>query len=138
MIRSDIAYAIAVSASLLASAPALAASCWDHNGSVMRLEASGNQRWIYYEEPRDVLWDAGVRQGTLLFEGTNNNGWYSGQSRVFSKYCPGNPQIYAVEGPVSDGQRRITLEGTRDKNRQCSPTGQTVHDVLVFTYLYDC
>ncbi len=27
-------------------------SCWNHNGSLMRLKASGNQRWMYYENPR--------------------------------------------------------------------------------------
>ena len=57
---------------------AAADSCWNHNGSVMRLKASGNQRWFYYEKPRTVLRAAGVRRGTLLFSGRKNGNWYSG------------------------------------------------------------
>ena len=47
----------------------IADSCWDHNGSIMRLKAQGNQRWFYYEKPRSVLYASGVRPGTLLFNG---------------------------------------------------------------------
>lgn len=36
-------------------------SCWDHNGSLMRLKASGNKRWLYYEIPREALRRTGVK-----------------------------------------------------------------------------
>ena len=44
-----------VSAILAVGSPALADSCWDHNGSLMRLKAKGNQRWFFYEQPKATL-----------------------------------------------------------------------------------
>lgn len=117
---------------------AAADSCWNHNGSVMRLKAQGNQRWFYYEQPKQVLWNAGVRPGTLLFDGRKNGNWYTGNARRFSKYCPGNPLIYHVEGPVRGDQLQVTVRGRREVHSQCTPTGRWAEDVLVFTYLYDC
>ena len=119
--------------------PAYAAdSCWDHNGSVMRLRAQGNQRWFYYERPRQVLRNAGVRPGTLLFEGRKSGNWYSGQARRFSKYCPNDPLVYYVEGPVASSQTKVTVRGTREVHKRCVPTGQVKTDTLVFTYLRRC
>ncbi len=127
---------------LLALPPAPGAaqtdSCWMHNGSLMRLVASGTGRAFYYEDPRPALRAAGVARGTLLFHGHNRQGWYSGHAWVFSRYCPSNPLQYRVEGPVSDGQRRVTMHGTRPVYRQCQPTGQRVTDTLVFTYSHRC
>jgi hypothetical protein len=117
---------------------ALADSCWDHNGSLMRLRASGNQRWFHYEAPKASLAAAGVRPGTLLFNGVKSGNWYSGTSRVFSKSCPGSPLEYYVEGPVSSDQTRIRMTGTRDANDNCEPTGNMTTDTLVFTYSHDC
>lgn len=115
-----------------------AASCWNHNGSLMRLEASGNQRWIYYVKPRAVLRKAGVRNGTLLFNGRKNGNWYTGTMRRFSKFCPGSPLTYHVEGPVAANQLKVTLEGSRNVARRCQPTGKTAWDRLVFTYSHKC
>ena len=38
-----------------------AASCWYHNNSLMRLEDSGQQRWMYYANPKPSLRRSGVR-----------------------------------------------------------------------------
>jgi len=120
------------------AAPALADSCWNHNGSLMRLQAQGNQRWLSYERPRGVLANAGVRRGTLLFNGVKNGNWYSGTARVFSKYCPGSPLEYFVEGPVRGDQLQVTVSGTREVYQRCQPTGRTTTDTLVFTYSHQC
>ncbi|MEL6946777.1 MAG: hypothetical protein AAFO73_03990 [Pseudomonadota bacterium] len=120
------------------STAAHADSCWNHNGSIMRLRSRGNQRWMYYERPRQVLRNAGVRRGTLLFNGTNNGGWYSGTARRFSRFCVGNPLTYYVEGPVSNSSTRITINGQRPVHNRCRATGRTNYDRLVFTYAYDC
>ena len=117
---------------------ALADSCWWHNGSLMRLEAQGNQRWFKYEEPREVLKSAGVRKGTLLFDGRKEGDWYVGTARVFSRYCLAHPHEYAVEGPVRDDQLQVTVEGEREVHERCAPTGRTTVDTLVFTYAFDC
>jgi hypothetical protein len=121
-----------------AGLPAAADSCWMHNGSLMRLQADGAARWFSYETPRAGIAAVGVRRGTLLFNGRNDGGWYSGLARVFSSACPGEPLEYYVEGPVSDGQRRVTLRGTREVHRNCQPTGDIASDVLVFTYSHQC
>ena len=117
---------------------ATADSCWTHNGSIMRLEASGNQRWMSYERPRRVLRNAGVGTGTLLFNGRKVGNSYVGTARVFSKYCPGEPFEYRVEGPISRGQTRVTLYGEREIHNRCRPTGRYTEDVLVFDYSHDC
>jgi hypothetical protein len=113
-------------------------SCWDHNGSLMRLTDQGQQRWFYYENPRQALASAGVTRGTLLFDGRNTGDYYAGTARVFSRFCPGNPLEYYVEGPVTRNPLRITMRGTRDANQQCRNTGNRVTDTLVFTYVRDC
>ena len=114
---------------------ALADSCWWHNGSLMRLVAQGNNRWFYYERPRAGL---AVRPGTLLFDGVKQGNWYSGTARVFSKYCPGNPMGYYVEGPVAPDQLRVVVRGNREIHRGCAPTGRWTSDTLVFTYAHRC
>ncbi|MEP4031788.1 hypothetical protein [Roseibium polysiphoniae] len=130
--------AATVMATMAVSGPALADSCWTHNGSLMRLQAQGNQRWLSYERPRQQLQAAGVRRGTLLFDGYKTGDWYSGTARVFSKYCPGNPLTYAVEGPVRGDQLQVTVRGTRQVFRQCQPTGRYKTDTLVFIYSHQC
>ena len=117
---------------------AFADSCWTHNDSLMRLQAEDDRRWLYYEIPRAVLQQAGVHRGTLLFEGRKIGNWYSGEARVFSRYCPGDPLIYPVEGPVRSDQLQVTVRGTREIYKKCKPTGRFVEDVLVFNYSHDC
>lgn len=132
---------IAVVASLLLAVFAtasLADSCWLHNGSLMRLTAQGNERYFYYETPREGLRNAGVQRGTLLFNGTNSGGHYSGLARVFSSSCPGNPLEYWVEGPVAANQTQIRMMGTRESSQNCASTGNVVVDELVFTYSHQC
>jgi hypothetical protein len=122
----------------LTATPASADSCWTHNGSLMRLKADGNRRWFLYEAPRPVLRNAGVVNGTLLFEGVKRGNWYQGTARVFSRHCPGQPQVYAVEGPVRADQLQVTLSGQRNVNRQCHPSDRVTTDTLVFTYSHRC
>lgn len=119
---------------VLLVAPVLADSYWDHNGSLMRLKANGQQRVFTYEEPRSVLRRAGVRTGTVLFDGRNVGDYYVGRARRFSKDCKA-PLVYKVEGPVVDGGSRIVMRGMRQVFASgCRGTGRYVEDVLVFTY----
>ncbi len=119
---------------VLLVAPVSADSYWDHNGSLMRLKANGQQRVFTYEEPRSVLRRAGVRTGTVLFDGRNVGDYYVGRARRFSKDCKA-PLVYKVEGPVVDGGSRIVMRGMRQVFASgCRGTGRYVEDVLVFTY----
>ncbi|WP_293717829.1 hypothetical protein [Stappia sp.] len=135
-----LAVTLALGAGGLATMPgqARADSCWVHNGSLMRLKAEGNRRWFFYEEPRETLRRAGVVPGTLLFDGVKQGNWYSGTSRVFSRFCAEDELPYAVEGPVRPDQLQVTLSGTREVQDRCQPTGRTTTDTLVFTYSHRC
>lgn len=117
-----------------ASAPhPTAKPSWLHNGSIMRLEASGNGRRFYYEAPRAGMRNVGVTPGTLLFEGTRNGDVYSGTAYIFAKGC--RPAPYAVTGVVSDDDRRVAMSGQAPRvGRDCSIRG-TREDTLVFTAL---
>jgi hypothetical protein len=123
---------------LIAPQAARADSCWDHNGSLMRLQASGNDRWFSYDQPRQALWSSGVGQGTLLFNGQKTGDWYAGLARVFSSACPGQPLEYRVEGPVMQNPLRVVLRGTREVFANCLPTGRMTSDELIFVYRHDC
>ncbi|WP_238120874.1 MULTISPECIES: hypothetical protein [unclassified Xanthobacter] len=129
---------VMVAALLLSGAPALADSCWMHNGSLVRLVAAGDARSFVYEVPRPGLREIGVKRGTLLFKGKRHGRTYSGIARMFSTECPGAVTEYAVEGPVSGDQTRIVLSGWREVYRACVPTDQPVEDRLVFTYARRC
>ncbi|MFA7413733.1 MAG: hypothetical protein WC048_04545 [Rhizobium sp.] len=138
MVRRIALLAAGMFALALMPVVALADSCWVHNGSLMRLKAAGNQRAFYYEYPKQTMRGAGVTHGTLLFNGSNVNGRYSGTARVFSRYCPSTPLEYYVEGPVDRNQTRVTLRGSRELMERCRPTGRRATDTLVFTYSHQC
>ncbi len=115
---------------------AFADSCWDHDGSLMRLVANGDQRAFYYEQPRPSLSRVGIVRGALLFDGAKQGNTYQGTARVFSAGCV--PTTYRVEGPVSTDQLTVTLRGQRVVVRNCASTEEIRADVLVFTYQSDC
>lgn len=117
--------------------PASADSCWDHNGSLMRIvPGGGGRRTIEYENAwKNWHAPAGVFPGTILFNGTFQNGRYSGTARRFSKGCPNNPQTYHVSGPANS--QRITLRGKYNTGG-CAMNGQLKNDTLVFTFKHAC
>ena len=116
----------------VSSAPSsqVGSSRWDHNGSVMRLDAQGKRRRFIYEAPRQGLQRVGVTAGTVLFDGERAGNGYSGTAYIFNKRC--GPQAYAVSGPVSSGERRVTLYGNAPRvGSNCEVRGVR-RDVLVF------
>lgn len=123
---------------LLTAAPALADSCWMHNGSRVRLVSAGEARTFVYVAPRPGLREIGVKPGTVLFKGTRRGAAYSGMARMFSSQCPGAVTEYLVEGRVNARQTRIALSGRRELYRACAPTDRFVTDTLVFTFTGPC
>lgn len=120
--------------SMLGATRAMADSFWQHNGSLMRLQANGNQRVISYEQPSARMWGAGVRPGTVLFDGIRQGNQYYGQARVFSKDCP-TALRYRVQGVVQQ-ESTIVLTGNRlSFGAGCQPNGRVRTDTLVFTLL---
>ena len=121
---------------LLAFQSAVADSFWDHNGSLMRLSTDGSNKRIFsYEKPSALMYKAGVRRGTVLFEGQRIGDEYFGVARVFSKNC--GTLKYDVAGIVPN-EKTVVLHGERERynSHTCRPTGSVVEDKLVFTYRY--
>lgn len=137
---TKIMMAAATGLAAVAATPAVAFadSCWNHNGSIMRLKASGNSRTFVYERPREVLQRAGVQRGTVLFNGFKSGNFYEGTARRYSRFCPGTPLEYTVAGPVRADQLQVTVFGSYEVHEQCRATGSYKDDRLVFTYAYDC
>ncbi|WP_157195798.1 hypothetical protein [Bradyrhizobium sp. YR681] len=67
-----------------------------HNGSEIIATFNRGEMRMYYEKPKPSLRQAGIDQGTLLFQGTANDGHIKGTAFVFRKGCP--PAPYEVEG----------------------------------------
>lgn len=103
---------------------------WTHNGSVMRLEAEGAVRRIYYANPRDGIRQAGVSGDTLLFEGERQGNRYVGTARIFKPGC--GEQTFPVEGTVSADDSRIVLTGKVARFDQACGKGPVVEQRLVF------
>ena len=110
--------------------PDTTTSLWEHNSSIVLLEATGVGWKIVYEEP-DA--DVPVKRGTLLFEGTKLGDTYSGTAYRFSRNC--GSYKYDVKGPVSPDQSIMTLYGKAPILSGCKVSGYR-DDVLVFRYLW--
>lgn len=107
-------------------------SYWNHNGSLMALSAQGDSRVFYYEQPRQLMENAGVNRGTLLFKGRFSGQSYAGQAYLFSRKC--GPIAYEVKGKVSSDFTRVELTGERPvRDENCRKIG-TKPDHLVFEY----
>ena len=117
--------------------PALASACavddYDHNGSTMQLQVcDGGGITISYTAPRSGLIPHGVRDGTLLFDGTEQpNGAIRGQARLFNRHC--GVITYSVTGSRQGDS--IVLRGNAPvRNKNCRITRHRP-DTLVFTLL---
>ena len=108
-------------------------SHWSHNGSVMYLRIAGPSRRIYYLQPRRGMLDAGAQPDSLLFDGTDSNGRWSGSARVFNKRC-GRQYPYLVEGGPRDGNAIIELVGHAPRvGQDCEVAGYGgSNDDLIF------
>ena len=106
---------------------------WNHNGSVVSLAVSGNERRFYYQVPRQAMAEQGVKTNTLLFSGTLSGSNYRGTAYLFSRKCGSRP--YTVEGPIVDDGRRVVLRGQATRiDANCQVIG-TIVDEIVFEYL---
>lgn len=112
------------------SMPAFGQSYWEHNGSIMALEASGASRTFSYQQPRSGL---PVASGTVLFEGRRDGESYSGTAYLFSSRC--GAIAYAVTGTVSPDERGVTMYGNApSRDARCQVVGYK-QDILQFNFL---
>jgi hypothetical protein len=111
-------------------------SLWEHNGSIVSLEANGKSRKFHYEVAKQGLLAVGVRKGTLLFEGQSDGQRYVGTAYVFTPKC--GPAPYQVSGPILAAGRTVEMEGQAPSvdERTCRVVG-SIDDRLVFIYRDD-
>ena len=112
------------------STEALAKSLWEHNGSIVYLEAEGQLRRFYYERPRSEL---PVEAGTPLFHGQTRGNRYTGTAYVFSESC--GPIGYPVTGAVSANKLKIRMRGKAPVRDDDCNIVRFRNDELVFTYV---
>lgn len=106
---------------------------WNHNGSIMRLVATGKSRTFMYDNPRPGMRKAGAKQGDVVFEGTREGQSYSGTAYIYSKIC--GRKGYAVSGRVADDDRGVVLEGEVPVLDSDCKVKSTRRDVLRFDYV---
>jgi uncharacterized protein len=111
-------------------------SLWNHNGSIVSLEANGTSRKFRYEVPKQGLIAVGVRKGTLLFDGQSDGQRYAGTAFVFKQKCGSVP--YHVSGPIFNDSRIVEMEGQAPSvdEMTCRVVG-SVGDRLIFNYRDD-
>ncbi len=108
--RSFLTLAALSALALGTPAQAASGSIWDHNGSKVTLEENGDKRKLVYSEPREGLDKAGIRQGTVLFNGEKKpNGRLAGFAKIFKGGC--NAVDYFVEGTFNERKGEIVLQG---------------------------
>jgi hypothetical protein len=125
-------YLIAIALSL-AAFPANADSLWDHNGSIMRLLADGNQRAFVYEVPRTGMRAAGAGSGDIVFRGQVVGSQYVGTAFIFSRDC--GPTPYRVAGPIVTGSTRVVMQGMAPRVGPDCQVYSTFLDTLEFSYI---
>lgn len=99
---------------------------WDHNGSLMRFEQKDKKRRFVYDQPRSTLDGAGVKSGTILFDGElKKDGRLAGYAKLFRKGC--QPVDYFVEGAYDKNNGEILLQGQAPiySGDGCKITGYT-------------
>ncbi|MEL6621335.1 MAG: hypothetical protein AAFQ11_00485 [Pseudomonadota bacterium] len=97
-------------------------SVWEDDGSLIRLYASGNKRAFVYERPNNSLQQAGVRKGSLLFQGRRVRSRYVGTAYIYAGNCGAQP--FEVSGRVSNNQTRVDLRGdVVRRTTGCRPNG---------------
>jgi hypothetical protein len=125
--RKIIAIGGAIAVVSLFAAPAYAEiTQWDHNGSLVRLEEKEKKVRLVYAQPRDGLGQAGVKQGTVLFDGeVKADGRLAGYAKLFRKGC--DPVDYFVEGSRDSTKQEILLQGQAPvyAGEGCKITGYT-------------
>jgi hypothetical protein len=125
--RKVVAVGGAIAVFSLLAAPAYAEiTQWDHNGSLVRLEEKEKKVRFVYAQPRDGLGQAGVKQGTVLFDGElKADGRLAGYAKLFRKGC--DPVDYFVEGSRDNTKQEILLQGQAPvyAGEGCKITGYT-------------
>ena len=108
-------------------------SRWNQNGSVVYLIADGAIRRLYYEIPLSELAAAGVKKGTLFFDGKKNGNHYIGRAYTFAAKC--KPMGFPVNGDISDDEKQVTLRGKVPKLNSSCKVARYSDEALVLNFV---
>jgi len=113
-----------------------AMTLWTHNGSEVAWEVGpGNERRVWYWNPRTALNGFGIARGTLLFEGQRQGSIMTGEARSFTRNC--GVFIYPVQGPISTDEREVRMTGQRPVVDDDCRITRSADDTLVFQFSKD-
>jgi hypothetical protein len=101
---------------------------WNHNCSIVRVEAIGRSRRFFYVEVRGGF---PAKSGDMVFDGVREGPTYSGRAFQFSEKCA--PLAYLVKGAISADESIVKMEGIKpQRDSQCRVVGY-VNEALVFS-----
>jgi hypothetical protein len=104
-----------------------AGNLWNHDGSMLRLEAVGRARRFHYVEPHGGVT---AKSGDILFEGVREGPTYSGRAFQFTENCL--PLAYRVKGSISADETTLKIAGWKPhRDAQCNIVSYS-DDELVF------
>jgi len=92
---------------------------YEHNGSIIDWFVVGNRITATYETPRLGLAEAGIKPGTILFEGEYEGARIVGTAYTFKRGC--RPAPYNVIG--YEDRKRIILDGPVPVRSGCTVAG---------------
>jgi len=95
--------------SLPSGGPAPAGSYWKHDGSIMRLEATGPSRKFFFYKPSDDQLQAGAKAESLRFDGKISGKGYTGTAFLYSDKC--GRSAFQVSGEIENNDGRVVLSG---------------------------
>jgi hypothetical protein len=109
---------------------------WDHNGSLIYLEASvaTGSRKFYYYTPRSSMLAAGARPGSLLFDGRRSGNRYNGKAYIFAGRC--GTFSYDVSGDVLNDETVVMTGSAPHVDPATCSISNYRSDRLELTYKY--
>jgi hypothetical protein len=103
-------------------------SMWNHDGSIVGLDAVGRTRRFFYVEVRGGF---PAKSGDIAFEGVREGPTFSGRAFQFTEKCA--PLAYLVKGSMSADEFAVKMEGRKpQRDSQCRIVGY-VNEELVFS-----
>ena len=105
---------------------------WDYDGSIVNLVANDATRKFVVETPRPGSQGAGIKKGTVIFDGSRSGKNYKGTAYSFLEQC--GAASFAVTGAISDDDRTVTLTGNVPVRDAACKTHAYRNEALVFKF----
>jgi hypothetical protein len=108
MIRAEAARPYGDTSAALESNPGEAPGAWaSAYGSTYTIRMVGSKTLVTFEKPSDVNRSAGVKEGSVMFEGTKDGNTYNGVIYIYSPNCGSFKE--QIRADISDDQSSVTF-----------------------------